>query len=575
MIPTEFLLYLSNFILSPNPMLLTKEDEFPIDFCGGTSFAVSCVEDTNQEAISILNHLSSLNANGKIINPVMLSDGNHTDLVIELNKDPLAFTQNGLWLMPIEYQPLIDLRLDSKIFFYSGNSLDGFVLHESYTIKGGMPITTRLAEWQPRDSNLIEGGSELVTGFMERRSDLQGIALRHSWFEEPPYITFITDDSGQVVNSVGFNAAIVAELQAQLNFKKIDITPTVESWGRKLENGSWIGIVGMLVDKDIDVSALGILITPERLKAADFCWSTSSEKVTLMTTESTSSKLNVWVFLDIFPMEVWILTIALIMLGTLFFSMASRVPLSEGFALMVRLGLQMSYEILTPNKTTKALLLVSAMCLNVVFIYFSCDLTTRMTVEPPKLNIRSFEDVIKNGYKVITEDEEWEELAEAPSGSAMKKVATNHIIHLFHDEEEDEALEGFFDGQYGDRVLLYGVHDPYSDDEFEKQLIGLDIEEATTKYASIALQKDSEFKEIFNYHIMKLFEMGVVDRLRRKYLFRHDEDYGLLDAVSLGYENLFFPFGIMAMGVVIAGLSMAGEGITGSRKPVIKVPRMN
>ena len=242
---------------------------------------------------------------------------------------------------------------------------------------------------------------------------------------------------------------------------------------------------------------------------------------------------------------------------------------------MVRLGLQMSYEILTPNKTTKALLLVSAMCLNVVFIYFSCDLTTRMTVEPPKLNIRSFEDVIKNGYKVITEDEEWEELAEAPSGSAMKEVATNHIIHLFHDEEEDEALEGFFDGQYGDRVLLYGVHDPYSDDEFEKQLIGLDIEEATTKYASIALQKDSEFKEIFNYHIMKLFEMGVVDRLRRKYLFRHDEDYGLLDAVSLGYENLFFPFGIMAMGVVIAGLSMAGEGITGSRKPMIKVPWMN
>ena len=198
-----------------------------------------------------------------------------------------------------------------------------------------------------------------------------------------------------------------------------------------------------------------------------------------------------------------------------------------------------------------------------------------MTVEPPKLNIRSFEDVIKNGYKVITEGEEWEELSEAPSGSAMKEVATNHIIHIFHDETEDEALKGFFDGQYGDRVLLYGVHDPYSDDEFEKQLIGLDIEEATTKYASIALQKDSEFKEIFNYHIMKLFEMGVVDRLRRKYLFRHDEDYGLLDAVSLGYENLFFPFGIMAMGVVIAGLSMAGEGITGSRKPVIKVPRMN
>ena len=56
----------------------------------------------------------------------------------------------------------------------------------------------------------------------------------------------------------------------------------------------------MLVDKDIDVSALGLLITPERLNAVDFCWSTTSEKVTLMTTESTSSKLNVWVIYNIY-----------------------------------------------------------------------------------------------------------------------------------------------------------------------------------------------------------------------------------------------------------------------------------
>ena len=62
-------------------MLLAVEGNFPIDFCSGTSFAVSCVENTNQEAISILSYLTAVNAKGKIINPVILSDGNHTDLV--------------------------------------------------------------------------------------------------------------------------------------------------------------------------------------------------------------------------------------------------------------------------------------------------------------------------------------------------------------------------------------------------------------------------------------------------------------------------------------------------------------
>ena len=94
-------------------------------------------------------------------------------------------------------------------------------MYESYAIKGGVPITNRLAEWQPSNTNLIKGDLELVTSFIDRRSDLQGMALRHSWFEEPPYVTFITDDSGRVVNSMGFNAAIVAELQAQLNITRV------------------------------------------------------------------------------------------------------------------------------------------------------------------------------------------------------------------------------------------------------------------------------------------------------------------------------------------------------------------
>ena len=564
MIPIDFILYLTNFITPPNPMLLMAAgDDFPTDFCSGASFAVSCIEIANQEALSILDHISSLNVKGKMINPIVLSDGNHEDLISELNKDPLAFSQNGLWFMPIEYMSLIDLRLDSKIFFYSANSADGFDLIESYAIKGGTPIAKTLDVWHPGvKTKLNQGQLSLATSIMGRRPDLQGAVLRHSWFEDPPYVKHVIDESGQVVSTVGYNAALLTELQGQMNFSIEDVPPTIPHWGR-FKNGSWHGIVGMLVDRDIDVSAVGILMMPERLAAIDFCWPTFSEEITLMTVKSTRSKLNVWVFMEIFPMAVWVISLALIILATLFFSVASKLPISESFALMVRLGLQMGYQVLTPNRTTKVLLLVSAMCLNLVFIFFTCDLTTRMTVEPPKLDIRSFEDVTRKGYMVVTASLNHEKkLKTALKDSAMKEVAENNIINFDHDvKDRYRPTRLFVNGHWDDKVVLYGTYDPHSDNELENQLIGLKIEEAYNEYEGIGLQKYSEFTELFNYHIMKLFEMGMVDRLMRKHVIKHDKEYGIAEPITLGYENLFFPFGIILLGVILAGVAVFGESI--------------
>ena len=60
---------------------------------------------------------------------------------------------------------------------------------------------------------------------------------------------------------------------------------------------------------------------------------------------------------------------------------------------------------------------------------------------------------------------------------------------------------------------------------------------------------------------MKLINMGVVDRFKRKYVMKHDEEYGIAEPITLGYENLFFPFGIITLGVVLAGVAIVGEGI--------------
>ena len=48
------------------------------------------------------------------------------------------------------------------------------------------------------------------------------------------------------------------------------------------------------------------------------------------------------------------------------------------------------------------MLLASAVSLNLIFIYFSCDLTARMTSAPEKISINSFDDVKEQGnYRIF------------------------------------------------------------------------------------------------------------------------------------------------------------------------------
>ena len=72
-----------------------------------------------------------------------------------------------------------------------------------------------------------------------------------------------------------------------------------------------------------------------------------------------------------------------------------------------------------------------------------------------------------------------------------------------------------------------------------------------------------EFTELFNHHIFRLYEMGVMDRLKHKYVDKPNEDFGFPEAIALGYENLLFPFGFIALGAILASVVIVGEHIFG------------
>ena len=91
----------------------------------------------------------------------------------------------------------------------------------------------------------------------DRRSDLRGHRFRAAFVEFEPFIYF--DEEGELT---GLMHDIAATLSRALNFT-LDMVQT-DIYGQRLENGSWIGIVGMLERKEVDLTINDFSITEAR-----------------------------------------------------------------------------------------------------------------------------------------------------------------------------------------------------------------------------------------------------------------------------------------------------------------------
>ena len=72
----------------------------------------------------------------------------------------------------------------------------------------------------------------------------------------------------------------------------------------------------------------------------------------------------------------------------------------------------------------------------------------------------------------------------------------------------------------------------------------------------------SEFREAFNFHLLKLTEHGILKRIYNRWPdTSRNEEFGITEAAVLGFENLLFPFSALAMGMAAAVVLAALEGV--------------
>ena len=161
---------------------------------------------------------------------------------------------------------------------------------------------------------------------------MRGAVVRHAYH-------------GASKGSVGKAVDMLSELRAELNFTIQNVKPRDKKWAGKFTNGSYKGLVGMLVDDDIDVTAgmtdRNMMVTMDRYAVVDYLWPSELVKITLLAGKSSKNRLDTWAYVNVFPKTAWLIGLIFLLVSAVVFSVSSQERISNAFALMVRLFLQL------------------------------------------------------------------------------------------------------------------------------------------------------------------------------------------------------------------------------------------
>jgi hypothetical protein len=85
------------------------------------------------------------------------------------------------------------------------------------------------------------------------------------------HLTTVVTCNGKVVSSGGLFQDILLSMKDRLNFSTTTISPTNGLWGWKPDpvNGTWPGMVGMLLAHETDIIS-GLTLTNERAKVVEY-----------------------------------------------------------------------------------------------------------------------------------------------------------------------------------------------------------------------------------------------------------------------------------------------------------------
>ncbi len=206
----------------------------------------------------------------------------------------------------------------------------------------------------------------------------------------------------------------------------------------------------------------------------------------------------------------------------------------------------------------RVLMLTMRFAFLLLFSTYTSLLTADITAGVPVPPINSFADVLLRNYQVLVIRDGSNEgrLRSASPGTAMhmvyrETVAGNENALCSNLEEAVAKLR-----EAENRLLYTSSITSY----VYESLRPLHLTSGAARgYNAFALRRGSGLAPVFNYHLLRLKERGLLEAIRRRWMTRHDEETSSGIATGIGFETLALPFLALASGIVGAVLLLVSE----------------
>ncbi|KOX79721.1 Glutamate receptor delta-1 subunit [Melipona quadrifasciata] len=153
-------------------------------------------------------------------------------------------------------------------------------------------------------------------GLYQRRHDLHGRNIRVVSINDPPVSRVIRDEIGQPFGIRGFFGEVIQLLQEGMNCTKRLFQMTrrgdfrftymeATSWGAQLPNGSWTGLIKMLVDDEADLGASELMMSSDRLGAIKYTTPVYTTRCRAYIKRPDTTAVNWNAYLAPFSFNIW------------------------------------------------------------------------------------------------------------------------------------------------------------------------------------------------------------------------------------------------------------------------------
>ncbi len=368
---------------------------------------------------------------------------------------------------------------------------------------------------------------------------------------------FYFEERGSEIVFDGLFYQVITIVAQRLNLTLEFVPNETGSWGKRLPDGSWTGMINMTIEREADIVTAGFYTNTERAKVVDLSVGVFSLDSQLFTRRDSRSKVSLINYFHEFSTRNWILIAATATCLMFALYASTRILGPKGRSrvhsvIVLRNLLYQGGSFHSKRLSMRSLLFVNLLFASVIALSYRSCMNSFLTITIPVLAVKSMEDAAEKGYKLTfwgggaTE----QQLENSPAGSAEQKLYQrstgddNARKHSYKDLIANMV-------RYEDYVL---ISEASALPKLPCEIVQVPKYVFITSSVVFVFAKGSALTGPFNREIIRLKQQGVVDRLVARYFEEtpRDECEVAGTATSLGFVHVFAPFGMLAIGLTLA-----------------------